>query len=102
MKWSCQPNTTYEVALRIICHGKWSNWCTPVTWTTKGNTCHTPSSNSLKAYNISASAATTHVNASASAYNWAIRKKGGKWYYYSDNDPTYHWTGLAANTTYEE
>ncbi|NND33739.1 MAG: T9SS type A sorting domain-containing protein, partial [Saprospiraceae bacterium] len=101
MKWTCQPSTTYEVAIRIICHGKWSKWCTPVTWTTKGNHCYAPSSGALQAYNISETAATTHVNISASAYKWAIRKKGGKWYYYSDDDPTYFWTGLSASTTYE-
>lgn len=101
MKWNCNPNTTYEVCVRIPCHGKWSSWSSPTSWTTSGGSCYPPSSGSISIYNINTTTATTYVNVTSNAYKCAIRKKGGYWEYFTDNDPTFNWKGLSPNTTYE-
>lgn len=100
MTWKCQPNTTYEVKISVICHGKWSSWCTPVSWTT-GGSCHTPTYNSLRAYNIAQTTATTSVNRSATRYSWAIRPLGGQWNYFERTYSAVNWSKLSPNTTYE-
>ena len=100
MTWNCQTNTTYEVKISIICHGKWSSWCTPVSWTT-GGSCHTPTYSSLRAYNITQTTATTSVNRSAARYSWAIRPAGGQWKIFEGTSSVMNWNKMSPNTTYE-
>ncbi|NND05416.1 MAG: T9SS type A sorting domain-containing protein [Saprospiraceae bacterium] len=100
MTWNCQPNTTYEVKISIICHGRWSPWCTPVSWTTGGN-CHKPTYSSMRAYNITQTTASTSVSRSAARYSWAIRPIGGHWKYFERTSSTINWSKLSPNTTYE-
>lgn len=100
VKWKCKPGRTYYVKVRRVCHGKWSGWSSPVSWTTPGS-CHAPGYSSLSHYNIGQSTATTKVNVSASNYYWAIRPRGGSWKYFERTSNVMNWINMSSGTTYE-
>ena len=100
VKWKCKPGRTYYVKVRRVCHGKWSGWSSPVSWTTPGS-CHAPGYSSLSHYNVEQTTATTKVTVSASKYLWAIRPRGGSWNYFERTSHVMNWSSMSPGTTYE-
>ncbi|MFZ1676073.1 MAG: fibronectin type III domain-containing protein [Saprospiraceae bacterium] len=99
------PNTTYEWRVRANCgSGQYSNWTSPVSFTTYGASCNAPAW--LFTTNITQTAATLNwdlVNGALS-YSLQYRLAGGTWYDVPGGPWTGSWhtiNGLQPGTNYE-
>ncbi|MEO6131720.1 MAG: fibronectin type III domain-containing protein, partial [Saprospiraceae bacterium] len=100
------PGTTYEWHVKANCsNGEYSNWTTPISFTTLGSAaCNAP--NWLNTTNITSTTATWQWASVSGAVSYSIqwRYAGGTWYNLSGGPWTNTWInvgGLQPATTYE-
>jgi hypothetical protein len=99
------PNTTYEWRVRANCYGgQYSYWTYPISFTTLGYSCATPTWPTTS--NITSSSATFSWDAvyGAVSYTVQIRQLNGYWNDIPGGSVYSTWTtvtGLSPNTTYE-